>query len=61
MCFLYTQTIRQIDDEISRRQDQLSSLCEDITTHLENNSRKYFAVSGGIFLAYGFYKALNLF
>lgn len=61
MCFLYTRTIRQIDDEISRRQDQLSSLCEDISTHLENNSRKYFAISGGIFLAYGFYKALKPF
>lgn len=61
MGYLYVQTIRHIDDEISRRHDQLSSLCEDITTHLENNSRKYFAISGGIFLAYGFYKAVKPF
>jgi hypothetical protein len=61
MCLLYTRTIQQIDDEISRRQDRLSSLCEDVSVHLENNSRKYFAISGGVFLAYGLYKALKPF
>lgn len=59
--YLYLDTKRQIDVELSRRQDRLSSLCEDISTHLENNSRKYFAISGGIFLVYGLYKALKPF
>lgn len=55
----YKRTLLAIERELDRRQDQLSSLCEDITTHLEANSRKYFKISGGIFLAYTLYKVLR--
>lgn len=61
MGFMYTRTIQQIDEEIANRRDQLSAICQDISTHLEHNARKYFAVSGGVFLAYGFYKAMKPF
>lgn len=55
----YKRTLAAIETELDRRQDQLSSLCEDVTTHLETNSRKYFKISGGIFLAYTLYKVLR--
>jgi energy-coupling factor transporter ATP-binding protein EcfA2 len=61
MVVLYTRTVRQIDEEIARRQDRLSALCEDVSTHLENNARKYFAISGGVFFAYGLYKVIKPF
>lgn len=59
--YRYVAAIRAIDAELDRRSDQLSSLCSDISEHLENNSRKYFAVSGAVFFAYGLYKALKPF
>jgi hypothetical protein len=59
MAYRYTKTIRAIDDELDRRTDQLSSLCIDIKEHLENNARKYFAVSGAIFFAYGMYRIMK--
>jgi len=59
MYFMYKKTLKDVDAEINRRKDQLSSLCVDMSTHLENNAKKYFAISAGIFLAYGFYKALK--
>lgn len=61
MCRTYKKMVNDIDDELNRRQDRLSSLCEDTRVHLENNARKYFAISGGVFLAYGLYKGLKPF
>lgn len=59
IAFRYTETIRAIDDELDRRTDQLSSLCLDIKEHLENNAKKYFAVSGAIFFTYGMYRIMK--
>lgn len=59
LAFKYQKTIQAIDEEINRRSDRLSSLCEDVTTHLQNHSKKYFALSGAIFAMYGFYKVFR--
>lgn len=57
--YLYDKTVKDIDRELNRRTDQLSSLCEDISTHLERNAKRYFAISGSIFMAYAYYKMLK--
>jgi len=57
--FCYNKTVKEIDRELSRRSDFLSSLCEDTKQHLESNAKKYFAVSGSIFMAYAVYKVLK--
>jgi hypothetical protein len=55
----YKQLILEIDTELQRRSDRLSSLCEDLNDHLRNNSLKYFAGGAVIFTLYGFYKILK--
>jgi len=55
----YQKMLQEIDEEISKRSDQLSSLCVDLRTHLETNARKYFAGAAAIFTAYKVYKAVR--
>ena len=59
MYYKYSSICNSIDKEIQKRQDQLSSLCVDVNTHLEQNAKKYFAISGGVFVAYGLYKVFK--
>lgn len=54
--YKYQQAKKSIENEIDRRTDQLSSLCIDMKTHLEENAKKYFAISGTIFFLYSLYK-----
>jgi hypothetical protein len=50
---------RQIDKELSKRVDQLSSLCDDVRTHLQNNMVKYFSVGASILALYKIYKIIQ--
>jgi energy-coupling factor transporter ATP-binding protein EcfA2 len=55
----YRRLVTEVDQEISRRSDQLSSLCIDVREHLRENVRKYFAVGVSILALHQAYKALK--
>lgn len=59
--FYYKQLVREIDEEISRRSDRLSSLCVDIREHLRNNVKKYFAAGAAVIALHQAYLAMKPF
>lgn len=55
----YQSTLAEIDEEISRRGDQISCLCVDVREHLRANMTKYFAAGAAIITLYRGYQILR--
>lgn len=51
--------LRDVDEELARRNDRLSSLCISTEEHLRANMKKYFAIGGSLIMAYSIYRALR--
>lgn len=50
---------RELDDKINRRRDQLSSVCETVSQHMERNVLKYFTVGASFYALYRLYNTLK--
>jgi hypothetical protein len=59
LILIYQRMVSEIDAEISRRGDQLSSLCHDTREHLRENMTKYFAAGAAIITIYKCYQMLK--
>lgn len=59
LVLLYQRFLREIDDELSRRHDQLSSLCIGVRDHLRQKMTTYFATGAAIIAVYQGYQILR--
>jgi hypothetical protein len=48
--------VNEVDKELARRKDRLSSLCLSTREHLRENATKYFAIGGSLILLYKLYQ-----
>jgi len=58
---LYYQIVAEIDAELTRRVDRLSSLCQDVREHLRSNMVKYFGIGVSLLAIYKGYTIVRPF
>jgi hypothetical protein len=56
---LYITMVHEVDEELARRTDRLSSLCVNVRDHLRENVKKYFAIGAALATLYQGYQIIR--